>query len=73
MEWFQACPSFKTPLRRPTCGHIWPRGFPLDFVQSPQTFNRSLLPVCLGDLIVGSSSFSELDWRTSIRQLLDGC
>ncbi|CAE7332858.1 STL1 [Symbiodinium sp. CCMP2592] len=35
------------PSFRPTCGHIWPRGFPLDFVQSPQTFNRSLLPVQL--------------------------
>ncbi|CAE7898086.1 STL2 [Symbiodinium microadriaticum] len=35
------------PSFRPTCGHIWPRGFPLDFVQSPQTFNRSLLPAQL--------------------------
>ncbi|CAE7333569.1 STL1 [Symbiodinium pilosum] len=35
------------PSFRPTCGHIWPRGFPLDFVQSPQTYNRSLVPAQL--------------------------
>lgn len=30
------------PSFRPTCGHIWPRGFPLDYVQKPLTFNVTL-------------------------------
>lgn len=30
------------PSFRPTCGHIWPRGFPLDYVQKPLTFNMTL-------------------------------
>jgi hypothetical protein len=35
------------PSFRPTCGHIWPRGFPLDYVQKPLTFNISLEAVKL--------------------------
>ena len=30
------------PSFRPSCGHVWPRGFPLDYVQSRQTYNRSV-------------------------------
>jgi len=30
------------PSFRPTCGHIWPRGFPLDSVQVSGTFNKTL-------------------------------
>ena len=29
------------PSFRPSCGHIWPRGFPLDHVQAVETFNES--------------------------------
>lgn len=29
------------PSFRPSCGHVWPRGFPLDHVLAQQTFNRS--------------------------------
>ncbi|CAJ1408489.1 unnamed protein product [Effrenium voratum] len=35
------------PSFRPSCGHIWPRGFPLDFVQAAATFDRSLAPAQL--------------------------
>lgn len=35
------------PSFRPTCGHIWPRGFPLDYVQKPLTFNMTLEAVKL--------------------------
>lgn len=34
---FNAYPSFK-----PSCGHIWPRGFPLDFVQGKGAENWTL-------------------------------
>lgn len=30
------------PSFRPSCGHVWPRGFPLDYVQAQHTFNRSV-------------------------------
>lgn len=30
------------PIFRPTCGHIWPRGFPLDHVQGHGTDSRTL-------------------------------
>eukprot|EP00435_Cladocopium_sp_Y103_P048426 s749_g14.t1 len=30
------------PSFRPSCGHVWPRGFPLDYVQAQHTFNRSI-------------------------------
>jgi len=49
VSWPQLDPLYKArvfnpyPSFRPTCGHIWPRGFPLDHVQGHGTANWTLV------------------------------
>ncbi|CAK9050087.1 unnamed protein product [Durusdinium trenchii] len=31
------------PSFQPSCGHMWPRGFPLDYVQAQETFNKTIV------------------------------